>query len=54
VVNYKTLYWGFPGGSVAKKLPCPCRGHRFKPWLGKIPGAAGQLSLHATTVEPVI
>ena len=29
--------WDFPGGPVVK-TPCfHCRGHRFDPWLGKIP-----------------
>ena len=28
---------GFPGGSVVKKyIACHCRGHGFKPWVGKI------------------
>ena len=31
---------------------CQCRGHRFEPWSGKIPHAAEQLSLCATTTEP--
>ena len=39
----------FPGGAVVKNLP---GGHRFKPWFGKIPHAAEQLSPCATTTEP--
>ena len=30
------------------------RGHRFDPWSGKIPHAAKQLSLCATTTEPAL
>ena len=33
---------------------CQCRGHGFDPWSGKIPHAAEQLSLCATTTEPVL
>ena len=32
---------------------CQCRGHQSKPWSGTISHAAGQLSLCATTSEPV-
>ena len=45
---------GFPGGTVVKNPPANSRGHRFKPWSGKIPHAAEQLSLCATTTEPVL
>ena len=31
-----------------------CRGHGFNPWSGKIPHAAGQLSLWASTTELVL
>ena len=41
----------FPGGTVVKN---PCKGHGFKPWSGKIPHAAEQLSPCATTTEPVL
>ncbi|KAJ8794086.1 hypothetical protein J1605_019078 [Eschrichtius robustus] len=30
------------------------RGHGFEPWSGKIPHASEQLSLCATTTEPVL
>ena len=45
---------GFPGGSVVKNLPANA-GDEFDPWPGKIPHAAEQLSLCATTIdiEPV-
>ena len=36
-----------------KKSACQCRRHGFDPWSGKIPQAAEQLSLCATTTEPV-
>ena len=40
---------GFPGGAV---VTFQRRGHGFEPWSGKIPHAAEQLSLCATTTEP--
>ena len=45
---------GFPGGSVVKESTCQCRRHRFDPWSGKIPHVLEQLSLCATTIEPVL
>ena len=44
------LPWWFSG----EESICQCRRHRFDPWSGKIPCAAGQLSLCATTVMPVV
>ena len=43
---------GFPGGAVVEST---CQGKRrgFDPWSGRIPHALGQLSLCATTPEPV-
>ena len=38
----------------SKESACQCRRHGFDPWSGKIPHAAGQLSLCATTTEPVL
>ena len=35
----------FSGGAVGKSPPASARGHRFDPWSGKTPHAAGQLSL---------
>ena len=34
-----------------KESACQCRGHGFKPWSGKIPHAAEQLSPCATTLS---
>ena len=42
------LPWWSSGWTSA----CQCGGHRFDPWSGKIPQAAEQLSLCATTDEP--
>ena len=42
---------GFPGGSVVKNLPATAGA--FDPWSGKIPHAMEQLSLCATTIEPM-
>ena len=47
--NYLGLPWWRSGWESA----CQCRGHGFKPWSGKIPHAAEQLSPWATTTEPV-
>lgn len=41
-----TESWAFPYGSVVKNL---MQGHRFHPWSGKIPQAAGEPSLCAAT-----
>lgn len=34
------------------RICLPMQGHRFDPWFGKIPRAAGQLSRCARTAEP--
>ena len=41
-----------PRWSSDQEYTCQCRAHRSCPWLGKIPHAAEQLSLCATTTEP--
>ena len=45
---------GLPWWRSGKESTCQCKGHRFDPWSGKIPHAAEQLSLSATTTEPVL
>jgi len=40
-----------PWRSNGKESACQCRGHGFDPWSRKLPHAAGQLSLCATTSE---
>ena len=42
------LPWWYGGWQSA----CQCRGHRFKPWSGRIPHAAEQLGPWATITEP--
>ena len=42
------LSWWLSG----KESACPCRGHGFDPWSGKIPHATEQLSPCTTTTEP--
>ena len=42
---------GLPWWLSGEESACPCRGHRFGPWPGKIPHATGQLSLCAMTTE---
>ena len=44
---------GFPGGSVVKNPPANAE-DRCDPWSRKIPCAKEQLSLFATTAEPVL
>ena len=36
------------------RIHLPCRSHGFNPWSGKTPHAVEQLSLCATTIEPVL
>ena len=43
--------WNFPGGTVVKN---PSANAGFDPWCRKIPHAAEQLSLCATTTELVL
>ena len=43
----------FPGGTLDENPLANPRGHGFDSWSGKIPHAEGQLSLWATTTEPV-
>ena len=43
---------GLPWWRSGWESACRCRGHGFEPWSGKIPHAAGQLGLCATTTEP--
>ena len=45
---------GYPGGSVVKNLPAKAGNTYLTPGLGKSPHATGQLSLSATTTEPVL
>ena len=39
---------------MVENPPANAGGHGFDPWSGKIPHAAEQLSLCATTAEPVL
>ena len=43
---------GLPWWCSGWESACQCRGHRFKPWSGKIPHAAEQLGPWATVTEP--
>ena len=45
---------GFPGGAVVESLPANAGDTGFKPWSRKIPHAAEQLSMCATTTEPAL
>ena len=46
--------WGLPWWLSGKELACQCRRFRFDSWSGKISHDSGQLSLCATTIEPVL
>ena len=43
---------GLPCWRSGWESACQCREHGFEPWSGKIPHAAEQLDLWATTTEP--
>jgi len=45
---------GHPWWLSGKESACQCRRLGFDAWSGKIPHAAEQLSLWATTTEPVL
>lgn len=51
-LHLKRSSLGFSSGPELKTPPaCKCRGHRFNPCSGKIPYAAGQLSLRTATTK---
>ena len=50
----KKPFRGLPWWCSGWESACQCRGHGFEPWSGKIPHATEQLSLCATTTEPVL
>ena len=50
----KTENMGFPGGAVVKNPPANAGDMGSSPGPGKIPHAAEQLSLCATTTEPAL
>ena len=54
IVINKILSMGFPGGSVVKNLPANAGDMGLIPVLGRFPQALEQLSLCATTTEPVL
>ena len=45
---------GLPWWHSGWESACQCKGHGFKPWSGKIPHAAEQLSPCTTTTEPTL
>ena len=45
-------FLGLPWWRSGRESAYQCRGHGVKPWSGKIPHAAEQLSPCATTTEP--
>ena len=49
---FKIQQQGLPWWRSGWESACQCRGHGFEPWSGKIPHAAEQLGLWATTTEP--
>ena len=53
MVQIKSTVTDFPRGPVVKNPPTKGRTHEFDPWSRKIPCAERQLSLGATTTEPM-
>ena len=50
----RNVFWGLSWWLSGKESTCQCRRHGFDLWSRKIPRAAEQLSLCATTIEPVL
>ena len=48
-IEYPKVPWWLSG----KESACQSRRHGFNPWSAKVPHVLGQLSLCATTIEPV-
>ena len=53
IFEVKSEILGLPWWRSGWESACQCRGHGFEPWSGRIPRAAEQLGLWATTTEPV-
>ena len=53
-VNFKTCGSGTSLVAQWVRIRCQCRGHGFYPWPRKIPHDVEQLSLWATTTEPMV
>ena len=56
IISYplKAFGLGLPWGPTSKEFTCQCRRHGYDPWSGYIPHATKQLSLRASTAEPVL
>ena len=52
--QYKNRFLGLPWQLSSREFTCQCRRHWFDPWLVKITHMSEQLSLFATTIEPVL
>ena len=52
--KFRSARSGLPWRLSGKEPTCQCRRPRFDPWSGKIPHGVEQLSLCATTAEPVL
>ena len=53
MVQIKSPVTDFPRGPVVKNPPTKGRTHGFDPWFRKMPCAERQLSLGATSTEPM-
>ena len=53
-VLLRSRFQGLPWWRNGQESACQCRGHGFEPWSRKIPHVTEQLSLCATTTEPVL
>ena len=51
---FKNRFIGLPWWRSGYESACQRRGHGFEPWSRKIPHAAEQLSLCATTTETAL
>ena len=54
LAGLKTQSYRHPQWLGGKESACHCKRHRFDTWVRKIPHAAEQLNLCATTTDPVL
>ena len=52
--DFRVFYPGLPWWLRGEESACQCRRHGFDPWFRKILHTVEQLSLRATTTEPVL
>ena len=52
--SQKVSVLGLDWWCIGQVFTCQCKGYGFDPWSRRIPQVAEQLSLCATTIEPVL